>query len=315
MNNNLSNTNPTLSILIPSYNDENYIKECLDSILSNISNDFEVILNDDWSDDRTLQIANSYDDSRLICRKASKKLGTVDNWKICCKLARGSYIYIVGSDDYISPQGIDKILPKLDGNSIVTAPMRCFVDKDNSTMEIQSTPELISKIFLNTDKAEGGNLLLFSNHDELVHNFFPRKNMKLVFDFASGSGNTVFFYWVLILFHKSKIICTEDIFLNKRYLKKSNRVAWNSEYHKTSLKNPMKYVNKAIKDVHNTFIVLKVLKDIKIFLRILLLPIRQTEKGGGFHGLTRKNISFYHLGTLPTLILSPFYELYKLIKK
>jgi hypothetical protein len=132
----------------------------------------------------------------------------------------------------------------------------------------------------------------------------------------SGSGNTGFFLLgFLILFHKSKIICTEDIFLNKRYLKKSNRVAWNSEYHKTSLKNPMKYVNKAIKDVYNTFIVLKVLKDINIFLRILLLPIRQTEKGGGFHGLTRQNISFYHLGTLPTLILSPFYELYKLIKK
>lgn len=307
--------NILLSILIPSYNDESYIKECLDSILSNRSQGFEVILNDDFSDDNTLKIAKSYDDSRLTCYLPNKKLGTVQNWKTCCEKARGNYIYIIGSDDFIAPKGIDNIIPYLEGNSIVTAPMRCFSDIDGSTIELQSTQKMITKIFLNLDKAIGKNLLLYSNHDELVHNFFPRTMMKQVFGLSSGSGNTVFFYWVLILFHNSKIICTEDIFLNKRYLKKSKRVAWNSEYHKISLKNPMKYVNKASKDLYNTFIIYKIHKDFSLFFRVLLLPIKQIEKGGGFHGLTRKKITYYHLGTLPSFLLSPFFELYKLIKK
>ena len=315
MNNNLSTKTPTLSILIPSFNDETYIKECLDSILSNSSQDFEVILNDDCSDDNTLKIANSYEDSRLICNIPSEKLGTVKNWKTCCEMAKGRYIFIVGSDDYISDRGIDNILPYLKGNSIITAPMRCFSDIDNTTIEIQSTREMISKIFLDLDKAESKNLLFFSNHDELVHNFFPRELMQKVFTLASGSGNTVFFYWVLILFHKSKIICTEDTFLNKRYLKKSKRIAWNAEYHKVSLRNPFKYINKSFKDLYNTFIVYKVLKDLSLFFRILLLPIRQIEKGGGLHGLTRKKTKYYHLGTLPSLLLSPFFEVYKIIKK
>lgn len=310
--------NLTLSILIPSFNDERYIKECLDSILSNKSNDFEVILNDDHSDDDTLKIAQSYNDSRLTCFLPNKKLGTVKNMKTCCEIAKGRYIFIVGSDDYITSEGIDNIIPKLideEGEGIVTAPMRCFSDIDNTTIDIQSSPDHISKIFLDLNKADSKNLLFYSNHDELIHAFFPRKIMKKVFGLASGSGNTVFFYWVLILFHKSKITCTNEIFLNKRYLKKSKRVAWNSEYNKSSLANPLQYIRKALKDLYNTFFEYKVLKDTILFLKLLLLPIKQIEKKGGFHGLTSKETEQYHLGTLPSLILSPFFEVYKIFKK
>jgi glycosyltransferase involved in cell wall biosynthesis len=312
---NKHNKELVLSILIPSFNDEDYIKQCLESILMNISEEFEVILNDDCSDDKTLEIANSFNDPRLKCNLAHTKLGTVDNWKKCCHLAKGKYIYIVGSDDYISPYGIDKIIPLLDGTSIVTAPINCFSDTDNKTLDMQSTQEMITKIFLNLSEAEGKNLLLYSNHDELVHNFFPRHMMYRVFDLASGSGNTVFFYWVLLLFNKSKIVCSRDIFLNKRYLKRSKRETWNSEYHTVSIKNPLKYITKSIKDLYNTIHVLRISKDYILFLKILLLPIRQIEKKGGFHGLTNKNSSFYHLGTLPSFLLSPFFEIYKFFKK
>ena len=137
---NKHNKELVLSILIPSFNDEDYIKQCLESILMNISEEFEVILNDDCSDDKTLEIANSFNDPRLKCNLAHTKLGTVDNWKECCHLAKGKYIYIVGSDDYISPYGIDKIIPLLDGTSIVTAPINCFSDTDNKTLDMHVSP-------------------------------------------------------------------------------------------------------------------------------------------------------------------------------
>ena len=88
---NKHNKELVLSILIPSFNDEDYIKQCLESILMNISEEFEVILNDDCSDDKTLEIANSFNDPRLKCNLAHTKLGTVDNWKKCCHLAKGKY--------------------------------------------------------------------------------------------------------------------------------------------------------------------------------------------------------------------------------
>ena len=75
---NKHNKELVLSILIPSFNDEDYIKQCLESILMNISEEFEVILNDDCSDDKTLEIANSFNDPRLKCNLAHTKLGTVD---------------------------------------------------------------------------------------------------------------------------------------------------------------------------------------------------------------------------------------------
>ena len=166
----------------------------MESILSNSSEDFEVILNDDCSDDDTLAIARTYScDPRLTCNLADRKLGTVENWKACCRMARGNYIYIVGSDDYISTGGIDRVIPELTGDCIVTAPMRCFLDVTNATRDVQATPEMVSKIFLDLGRADGNNLLLYSNHDELVHNFFPRKAMSRVFGLAPDSGNTVFF--------------------------------------------------------------------------------------------------------------------------
>ena len=57
--------NPRISVIIPCYNSEKFIKETMDSVLSQTYRDFEVIVIDDGSKDKTREIIQSFDDERI----------------------------------------------------------------------------------------------------------------------------------------------------------------------------------------------------------------------------------------------------------
>lgn len=61
--------NPILSIIVPVYNVENYIEECILSLLNQNIDNMEIIVVDDGSSDRSVDIVNSFRDSRIIILK------------------------------------------------------------------------------------------------------------------------------------------------------------------------------------------------------------------------------------------------------
>ncbi len=97
--------NPTISIIVPSYNEEKNIKTCLDSILNQTFSDFEVLCVDDGSTDSTYDILVEYSkkDSRIIPLKNNGK-GVSSARNTGLKHAKGQYIGFVDSDDCIQPQ-------------------------------------------------------------------------------------------------------------------------------------------------------------------------------------------------------------------
>ncbi|MBR1795868.1 glycosyltransferase family 2 protein [Candidatus Saccharibacteria bacterium] len=97
-------TQPRLSILIPVYNAEPFLRECLDSVKQQTFTDFEAICVNDGSTDGSLQILKEYasQDPRLkIIDKANSGYG--DSLNQAIKQAKGDYIGIVEPDDYIEP--------------------------------------------------------------------------------------------------------------------------------------------------------------------------------------------------------------------
>ena len=95
---------PKLSILIPVFNAEIFLRECLDSILAQTFPDFEAILINDGSTDNSLKIMQSYaeKDSRFkILDKPNSGYG--DSLNQALKITRGDYIGIVEPDDFIKP--------------------------------------------------------------------------------------------------------------------------------------------------------------------------------------------------------------------
>lgn len=90
----------TYSIIIPTYNSERTIKRCLDSIVEQTFSDWEVLLMDGVSKDSTLEIARSYNDSRIRIYSEPDK-GIYDAMNKGIEKSKGEWLYFLGSDDYL----------------------------------------------------------------------------------------------------------------------------------------------------------------------------------------------------------------------
>ena len=95
---------PKVSVVVPIYNVEKYLRECLDSIVGQTLKDIEIICVDDGSTDRSLSILREYEqkDPRIkVITKPNAGYGHSMNMGL--DAATGEYMGIVDSDDYILP--------------------------------------------------------------------------------------------------------------------------------------------------------------------------------------------------------------------
>ena len=126
-----------LSVIIPVYNVENYLNECLDSVTSQTLEDMEIICIDDGSTDNSLNILKEYSkkDKRIkIITKENGGQATARNLGI--KEAQGEYIAFVDSDDFIEPTMFEKLYTKAKDNNLDIA-MCKIATYDNQTEEIK----------------------------------------------------------------------------------------------------------------------------------------------------------------------------------
>lgn len=96
---------------MPTYNGSQFLRECLDSILSQTYSEFELLIVDDRSSDNTVEIAEEYaaKDSRIKVHRNPQNLGLVGNWNHCIEIASGEWIKFVFQDDKIAPTCLDKL--------------------------------------------------------------------------------------------------------------------------------------------------------------------------------------------------------------
>ena len=108
---------PKISVCIPTYNSEKYLKQALDSVLSQSFKDFEIVVVDNNSKDNTAVIAEYYSsiDSRIVFYRNEENIGMVGNWNLCLKQASGEYIKFVFSDDVLlSEYALEKMFGVLE---------------------------------------------------------------------------------------------------------------------------------------------------------------------------------------------------------
>lgn len=110
---------PLVSVVIPNYNYARFLRQRIDSVLDQTYTDFEVILLDDSSSDKSLEILKSYaNNAHVSCIEAnSKNSGTpFAQWKKGITLARGKYVWIAESDDYADLSFLAVAVPLLEKN-------------------------------------------------------------------------------------------------------------------------------------------------------------------------------------------------------
>ena len=104
--------NPFLSVLMTSYNREQYIGEAIESVLASTYTNWELIIVDDGSKDKTVAIAHEYAaaDSRIRVYINEQNLGDYKNRNKAASLATGEYIMYVDSDDKILKDGFERCI-------------------------------------------------------------------------------------------------------------------------------------------------------------------------------------------------------------
>ncbi len=112
----MSQQQPIVSILMTAYNREKYIACAIESVLASTYTDFELIITDDQSNDKTVEIAQQFagKDQRVKIFVNEHNLGDYPNRNMAASYARGKYLKYVDADDYIYPWGLQHLVEMME---------------------------------------------------------------------------------------------------------------------------------------------------------------------------------------------------------
>lgn len=144
-----------ISVIVPIYKVEDYLRRCVDSLLAQTCGDFELILVDDGSPDRCGEICDEYaakDPRIFVIHKENGGLSDARNAGL--EIARGEYIAFVDSDDWVSPRYLELLLKALEstGSDICecgifrTAGEDCPEDTRDTAPEIFDTVTALGQL-------------------------------------------------------------------------------------------------------------------------------------------------------------------------
>ena len=126
-----------VSVLIANYNNQRYIKECIDSIKRQSYNNIEIIFHDDLSTDNSIKIINKYSDLKIIRNKKKGKYGSFNQmnaYKRAFKKSSGDIIFFLDSDDLFKKDKIKIVVNEFLNNkrisSIFDLPIHMYKNKN-----------------------------------------------------------------------------------------------------------------------------------------------------------------------------------------
>ncbi len=139
-----ANHPPLASIVIPTWNGEKYLLETIRSVCEQTFRIIEILIVDDGSSDSSVQIAEmeAAKDERIKVYSNPKRVGIAGNWNRGLKAAKGDYIKILGQDDILCPDSIQKSVSILDDYPTVSlvCSFESSTEGDEGTREEESFP-------------------------------------------------------------------------------------------------------------------------------------------------------------------------------
>jgi glycosyltransferase involved in cell wall biosynthesis len=107
---------PTVSICLPVFNGENYLAEAIESMLAQTFTDFELVITDNASTDRTEEICRKFADAdgRVRYHRNERNVGGARNQAIAVDLSKGRYVRLSAHDDKMAPTHLEECLAVLE---------------------------------------------------------------------------------------------------------------------------------------------------------------------------------------------------------
>lgn len=204
--------NELISIIVPAYNVEKYIEQCIDSILCQTYQHIEIILIDDGSKDSTGSICDLYakKDKRIrVIHKENTGLSSVRNLGI--KLAKGDYIGFVDSDDVISTDMFEKLFTNLMAtNSDIAICNYQIIDEKNQKRE-KGFYSFEKKIEILQNKEIYDLIFLEARYGIVAWNKLYRRQVFAGINYPEGKRHEDNYIIHKILGNAKRICCSGDI--------------------------------------------------------------------------------------------------------
>lgn len=208
---------PLVSVIIPSYNAESYIEECVNSVLSQSLKDFELIVVDDGSTDSTVNLVKTFQDNRLSLIEAPhSNAGRARN--LGMSKATGNYLYFLDADDFISEDCLLKFTECAEETNadVVICKSHYLDDKTKET-----SPLPFSMIDVKTNKVLAGDALPHKPFQSFVgwpwDKLFRRdfvEGLGIAFQEQRTSNDALFVF--VALAKAARLYCTSDDLVTHR---------------------------------------------------------------------------------------------------
>lgn len=194
-----------VSVIIPFYKVEQYIDQCLESVINQTLSDIEVLCIDDKSPDKSIDIVQKYADKdkrvHIFRHERNSGLGAARNTGI--QHATGQYIFFLDSDDWLLEDGLQKLYETAEKHKVkvVSAPFKRYVEASDSYKRLRV-------------KARGDFLITDKNFDSLEYNAFKLFHHSIFTDpdirFPGRLiHEDVEFYWKVFTLH-NRIFCLDE---------------------------------------------------------------------------------------------------------
>ena len=146
-----------ISVIVPAYEVEKYLSECISSLLSQVFQDFEIIIIDDGSTDGTSQLCDKYKSPKIkVIHQKNAGLSAARN--IGIKQSKGEYLAFIDGDDIVAPNFLSRLLEAAEGASaeIAICDFLEFTDKipqtaSNGRQKIYSSEEVVKELLISQE--------------------------------------------------------------------------------------------------------------------------------------------------------------------
>ena len=214
------------SLIIPAYNVEKYIKKCLDSVLNQTYNDYEIIIINDGSTDNTSKLLESYKSNKKIkiINQENKGLSNARNTGV--SNAKGDYILFIDSDDFIEKELLEILNKTIKDEDLVRFHIR-ILDETNKIIK-----EYKEETFNNLNGIEAFNKLSKYNLVELAVCYAYKKDtfLKNNYKFEEKTYHEDFGLIPYIIISSKKV--TSINYIGYNYLQRKNSIMNNTDYEK-----------------------------------------------------------------------------------
>lgn len=236
-----------ISIIVPVYNAENYLSDCITSILNQTYQDFQLILVNDGSTDKSLEICNKYkalDDRVCVAAQENSGVSVARNYGL--SISEGEYIFFVDSDDRLEMTALEKFSNvAMDHDSdIVIGGFRV-----EGGGHVVNDTEILSKYNGNIDKSQVLKLMVSMNKRRIRENVWRCLFKKSLLD-----KNKIYFHDGMkiaedYLFFLQAVDCAQKIYIlpEELYIYYVNSYSVTSRYI-NSLHSDMECVDEWIKN-------------------------------------------------------------------